>query len=243
MQIRLTFSRFLQLLTLLAAYALLAACATHPSSNPSDPLEPFNRSITRFNDGLDTAVLRPVAVAYREALPSPVRSGVQNFFGNLGDVWSVVNHLMQLRLQDGMEGFMRVSVNTFFGIGGLFDVATEFGIQRHKQDFGQTLGRWGVPAGPYVVLPLFGPSTLRDAAALPIDARANRAGEIRDVPARNSLYTLQVINRRAELLRATDLLDGMALDKYSFTRDAYLQYRKRSIYPERFSSDEEGNDN
>ncbi len=158
-----------------------------------------------------------------------MRTGVNNFFGNLGDVWSFVNSVLQLKLQHSAETFMRVNVNTFFGLGGLLDIATEAGIDRHSEDFGQTLGRWGVPRGPYLVLPLLGPSTVRDTAALPIDRQGDLLGYVARHPVRNSLYVLRVVDIRANLLRAGQLLDDAALDKYRSRAMRYLQRRaKRS---------------
>jgi phospholipid-binding lipoprotein MlaA len=214
----------------LALLVIASGCATGPNPNAADPFEPFNRGVSRFNDVVDDAVLRPAATAYREVLPSPVRTGVNNFFGNLSDVWSFVNSVLQLKLQHSAETFMRVNVNTVFGLGGLLDIATEAGIDRHSEDFGQTLGRWGVPSGPYVVLPLFGSSTLRDTAAWPIDRRGDLLRELNDIPVRNSLYFVRVIDGRANLLRAGQLLDDAALDKYSFTRDAFLQRRRNEVH-------------
>ncbi len=211
-------------------FALVAGCASGPQANPADPFEPFNRGVTRFNDTVDDAVLVPVAKAYERTLPSMVRTGVGNFFNNLGDVWSLANNVAQLKLQNSAETFMRLNVNTFFGLGGLLDVATEAGIQRHEEDFGQTLGHWGVGAGPYFVLPLLGPSTLRDTAALPVDRAGNVLANMNDVAWRNSLSVLEVVDTRARYLRAGRLLDDAALDKYTFTRDAYLQHRRSDVY-------------
>jgi phospholipid-binding lipoprotein MlaA len=216
--------------SLSAAIVLLAGCASGPYANPADPFEPFNRNVSRFNETVDDAVLRPAATAYRKVLPSPVRTGINNFFGNLSDVWSFVNSVAQLKLQNSAETFMRVHVNTIFGLGGLLDIATEAGIDRHSEDFGQTLGRWGVPSGPYLVLPLLGSSTLRDTAALPVDMKGDLVGYVHDIPWRNSLYGVRVIDARANLLRVGQLLDDAALDKYSFTRDAYLQRRRNEVY-------------
>jgi len=214
----------------IALLALATGCATGPNAIPADPFEPFNRGVSRFNDTVDDAVLRPAATAYRQVLPSPVRTGVNNFFGNLSDVWSFANSVLQLKLQNSAETFMRVNVNTVFGLGGLLDVATEAGIDRHPEDFGQTLGRWGVPSGPYLVLPLLGPSTVRDTAALTVDRQGDLLNAIHDIPVRNSLYVLRVIDIRANLLRAGQLLDDAALDKYSFTRDAFLQRRRNEVH-------------
>jgi len=223
-----------------AALVLFAGCASGPQANPADPFEPFNRGVTRFNQAVDDAVLVPVATAYERTLPSMVRTGVTNFFGNIGDVWSLANNVAQLKLQDSAETFMRLNVNTFFGLGGLLDIATEAGIHRHEEDFGQTLGRWGVGAGPYVVLPLLGPSTLRDTAALPVDRAGNVIGNMNDVAWRNSLSVLEVVDTRARYLRAGRLLDDAALDKYTFTRDAYLQHRRSDVYDGNPPDDDEG---
>lgn len=213
-----------------AALALLAGCATGPNANPADPFEPLNRQVARFNDTVDDAVLRPVATVYRQVLPSPVRTGVNNFFSNLSDVWSFANSVAQLKLQDSAQTFMRVNVNTFFGLGGLLDIATEAGIDRHPEDFGQTLGRWGVPSGPYLVLPLLGPSTLRDTVALPVDINGDPVNYVTNIPLRNSMYALRLVDIRSNLLRAGQLLQDAALDKYSFTRDAFLQRRRSEIH-------------
>jgi phospholipid-binding lipoprotein MlaA len=209
---------------------LMTGCATGPNANPADPLEPFNRGVASFNEGVDNAVLKPVATAYRTVTPSPVRTGVSNVFGNLRDVWSTVNTALQLRPQATLENTMRVAVNTVFGLGGVLDIASEAGIERHSEDFGKTLGRWGVGAGPYVVLPLLGPSTLRDTAAFPVDNYGDLTSRIDHVPTRNATTVLNVVNTRANFLRLGALVDDVALDKYSFVRDAHLQRRAASIY-------------
>jgi phospholipid-binding lipoprotein MlaA len=188
-------------------------------------MEAYNRSMTRFNDAVDEAVLKPVATAYQQAMPAPVRTGASNFFGNLGDAWSFVNNTLQLRGEAAMASFFRVGINTTMGLGGVLDVASEMRIDRYKQDFGLTLGRWGVPTGPYFVLPFLGPSTVRDTLALPVDWRGNPLREVTPVSTRNSLYALRIVDTRANLLRAEEVLDDAALDKYSFTRDVYMQLR------------------
>ena len=221
--------RVLRLTASAALLSVLAGCATGPNANPVDPLEPLNRGVYQFNDAIDRAVLVPVATAYTKVLPSPVRTGVNNFFSNLTEVWSFVNSVLQLRVQNSAETFMRFNVNTVFGLGGILDVATDLGIDRHQEDFGQTLGYWGVPSGPFVMLPLLGPSTLRDTAALPVDVQGGLLAQINDVGARNSLYALRIIDARSRYLRATSLIDDAALDKYSFTRDAYLQRRAAEV--------------
>lgn len=209
---------------------LLTACATGPNANPADPLEPFNRGVYKFNDALDRTVLKPVATAYRDATPSLVQKGVGNFFHNLEDAWSFVNNLLQLKPAGAADSLMRVTVNTFLGLGGILDVATEMRIERHTEDFGQTLGRWGVGAGPYIVLPVLGPSTLRDTVALPVDFKGDAVAQIDDVPVRNSLLLLRTVDQRASLLKAGDMLEEAALDKYTFLRDAFLQRRRNAVY-------------
>src|SRR5690606_11774512 len=149
-----------------ALAVLMTGCATAPdTADPRDPFEGFNRTVFRFNDAVDEAVLKPVATGYQKVTPSFVQTGVSNFFGNIGDVWSAVNNLRQGKLEAGMSDGMRVAINTTFGFVGLLDIASEAGLTKHKEDFGQTLGVWGVPSGPYLVLPLLGPSTIRDTAA------------------------------------------------------------------------------
>ena len=210
------------------AAALLAGCATGPGAHPADPLEPYNRAMTTFNERVDDAVLKPVATVYRDVTPRPLRTGVGNFFGNLGDAWSFVNSLLQLRGREAYDSFVRFNVNTVFGLGGVLDIASEMGLPRRKQDFGLTLGRWGVPTGPYLVLPLLGPSTVRDAAALPADWWGDAVRQVDPVSARNSLSGLRIVDKRAQLLGAGSVLDSAALDSYTFTRDVYLGVRNRN---------------
>jgi len=215
--------------TLALTFSLMAGCATGPDANPRDPLEPFNRGVYQFNDAVDTAVLKPVATAYQKVTPSPVRTGVGNFFGNLGDLWSSVNAGLQLRPREATENLMRFSVNTVFGLAGLLDIASEMGIPRTRLDFGQTMGRWGAPSGPYLVLPLLGPSSVRDGTGLIVDVVGDPVTGVDHVPTRNSLMALRVVDTRAGLLRAGTLLDDAALDKYSFMRDFYLNRRQNQI--------------
>ena len=209
------------------ALGVLAGCASGPQGHPEDPLEPYNRGMTRFNDAVDAALLKPVATAYQQATPAPVRTGVSNFFANLGDAWSFVNNTLQLRAEGALASFFRFNINTLMGLGGVLDVASEMGIERHKQDFGLTLGRWGMPPGPYLVLPILGPSTVRDTLALPVDWRGNPVAHVDPVSTRNSLYALRAVDARSNLLRAGEVLDDAALDKYSFTRDVFLQVRRQ----------------
>lgn len=221
--------RRLPLAAAMLAMGCLGACATGPNANPRDPLEPFNRQMMRLNEGLDAVALKPAATVYKDVLPPLVRTGVSNFFGNMGDLWSGLNSLAQLHFRDAGENLLRFEFNTFFGFAGILDIASELNIERHKEDFGQTLGRWGVPAGPYLVLPFFGPSTVRDAIALPVDRRADPLHEVQGWDARWSLYVLRTVDQRSNLLRAGSVLDQAALDKYSFTRDAHLQRRRAEI--------------
>jgi phospholipid-binding lipoprotein MlaA len=222
--------RVLALCVLALGLAGLAGCATTGAQNPRDPLEPLNRHVSEFNEGVDSMLLKPVATVYREHVPALVRTGVSNFFGNLGDLWSGANSLMQLKVHHAAENVMRFAVNTFFGLGGLLDIASDMNIERHREDFGQTLGRWGVPPGPYLVLPLLGPSTLRDALALRVDWHYDPLMEISPDSTRHALAGLRAVNQRANLLRASAVLEDAALDKYSFTRDAYLQRRRAEIF-------------
>ena len=216
--------------TLAAATIAVSGCATGPDAHPRDPLEPFNRGVFQFNEAVDSAVLRPVAQGYVAVVPSPVRTGVGNFFANLRDAWSALNAALQARPQPAAENFMRFSVNTFLGLGGVLDIASEMGIPRTTLDFGHTLGRWGVPSGPYLVLPLLGPSSVREAVALPIDRRGDPVSQgVDDVATRNSAQALRLVDTRASLLRAGELLEQAALDKYGFTRDAYLARRQSQI--------------
>ena len=233
-------SRLATGLALLLGAVLLTGCATVANPDPRDPLESYNRSMTSFNEQVDAMVLKPVATAYKEVMPGPVRTGVSNFFANLGDVWSFVNNVLQLRGEAAASSFMRVNVNTFMGLGGLLDIASELGIDRYKQDFGLTLGRWGVGTGPYLVLPILGPSTVRDTFALPVDMRGNVVSYVDPVSARNSLYALRAVDTRANLLRASSVLDSAALDKYSFTRDVYLQVRSHAGEAQSAGGDDDG---
>ena len=218
--------------------ALLQGCATGPDANPADPLEPFNRGVSRFNDGLDKAIVKPVAIAYRDATPAPVRTGVNNFFGNLADVWSLVNNVLQVKVVEAADSLFRVGVNTTIGLGGLIDVATEMKIEKHPEDFGQTLGFWGVKAGPYVVLPLLGPSTMRDSFAKLVDIKGDVVTNIDRIPVRNSLAILRGVDARASFLDAGELLESAALDKYTFTRDVFLQRRRSLIRPTSIEKEE-----
>ncbi len=220
---------------LLAAAVLAGGCASAPppaamGQNPADPWEAFNRKVFAFNDAVDEAVLKPAAEAYNKIVPPLVRRGIDNFFGNIGDLWSAVNHLLQGKVHHGLDMGMRVATNTLFGLGGLLDPATEFGLVRRAEDFGQTLGRWGLGPGPYVVLPLLGPRNVRDTVGLVGDRRFDAPAFVSDDAGSYALTALQVLNARAGLLATTRLLDQVALDRYNFVRDAYLQRRLDQVY-------------
>lgn len=233
-------SRAAAWLGLMLGAVLLTGCATVANPDPRDPMESYNRSMTQFNEQVDAMVLKPVAIAYKEVTPAPVRTGVSNFFANLGDIWSFVNNVLQLRGEAAASSFMRVNVNTFMGLGGVLDIASELGIDRYKQDFGLTLGRWGVGTGPYLVLPILGPSTVRDTFALPVDMKGNVVSYVDPVSARNALYGLRAVEVRSNLLRAGSVLDSAALDKYSFTRDVFLQVRSQAGELQNLDANDDG---
>ncbi|CAN0645055.1 VacJ family lipoprotein [Burkholderia cepacia] len=212
-----------------AASAVLTGCATGPNRNPNDPLEPMNRAMYKFNDTVDTNIAQPIAKGYQKVTPTPVRTAISNFFSNLGDLGNIANNLLQLRITDATQDLMRVAMNSLFGVAGLIDIATPAGLPKHHQDFGLTMARWGVPSGPYLVLPVFGPSTFRDGVGRAVDVRFNLLNYI-EPAARNPMYIAQFISARSDLLGATDLLKQAALDPYSFVRDAYLQQRKSLTY-------------
>ena len=206
----------------------LTGCAS--ARNPQDPLEGFNRAVFGFNEKVDQIALKPAAETYRKVLPGFVQSGVGNFFGNIYDVSTACNNLMQARLDDGLSDVSRILLNSTIGVGGVMDVASELGLPKHDQDFGQTLGRWGVQSGPYVVLPLLGSTTLRDALGMPVDFKMDLWARVFPVSLRNSGTAIRLIDYRAYNLGAAGVLEDAALDKYEFVRDAYLQRRQSKIY-------------
>lgn len=207
--------------------ALLAGCATQANR---DPLEGLNRGIYKFNDVADKAVVKPVAGAYKAALPSPVRTGVNNFFDNLTTLTTMINNLLQFKFSRAMDDAGRFVINTTFGVAGLIDVASKDGVPKHNEDFGQTLGHWGVGSGPYLVLPFVGPSTVRDTAGFAVDTTFfDPIYQLNDIRTRNQLYIVKLIDTRAQYLPASDLLDEAALDPYAFMRDAYLQRRESQV--------------
>ncbi|MEO7007891.1 MAG: VacJ family lipoprotein [Caldimonas sp.] len=214
---------------------LLAGCSTIRTARGGpgqklDPWENWNRKVFAFNEGLDRKVLVPVATTYADVVPQPVRRGVGNFFGNFADAWSAVNNMLQGKVTNGFQDVLRVGTNSIFGIFGIFDVASEMGFDHQYEDFGQTLGRWGFGAGAYIVLPLFGPSSVRDALGLPLDRLASPALLINDGATQVGIITLHLINTRANLLGATRIIDEISLDKYTFIRDGYLQRRRSLVF-------------
>lgn len=222
-------SRTRKLSVMLAACAvLLGGCATN--GDPRDPLEPLNRGIYKFNDAVDRAVMKPVATGYKEALPQPVRTGVGNFFSNLDDVIVLLNDLLQFKLGQAASDFSRLVWNTSAGILGLIDVATPMDLPKHNEDFGQTLGYWGVGNGPYLVLPLLGPSNLRDSVGLVVDYKVDPVYQQNDMADRNTAVVLRAIHKRSVLLGAEEVVEQASLDPYTFVRDAYLERRRNLIY-------------
>ena len=227
----------------LLAITLLSACATQTNK---DPLEGMNRGIYKFNDVADKAVIKPVATVYKTITPSPARTGINNFFNNLGSITTVLNDLLQFKFTNAFTDAGRFVINSTSGLAGFIDVAGMDNIERHKEDFGQTLGYWGVNSGPYLVLPFFGPSSVRDTSGMIFDTATtdpitytHNIGEVR---LHNQLRLAQFIDKRTELLTATDLIDEASLDPYAFMRDAYLQRRaslvQDGLVPDEFIKDD-----
>jgi phospholipid-binding lipoprotein MlaA len=215
------------MLIVLTMFALTGCASSH---NPADPLESFNRGVYKFNDTLDRAVAKPVAKGYDKIVPDTAKMMVSNFFSNLNDVIVTVNDLLQLKLKQGFSDGMRVLVNSTLGIGGLVDVASKQ-LPKHDEDFGQTLGYWGIKSGPYLMLPVLGPSSFRDGIGLYADGLTSPL--YRDVPkirTRNQLYLTEMVNRRQQLLGDEKIMEGAILDRYAFIRDAYLQRRQNLVY-------------
>ena len=208
---------------------LLAGCATTNMGTPGDPLERMNRATHKFNDAVDRGVLKPVAKAYLKYLPEPIRNGIDNVLENLAFPTTIVNDLLQLKLKDSLVDLGRFTVNTTLGIGGIFDPASSIGMSRNDEDFGQTLGRWGVPAGPYLVLPLLGPSTMRDAPSIVVDGYTDirTQAHLNDTE-QWSLGVLSIVHRRSELLPFDPSFDA-AYDRYAFIRNAWLQRREYQV--------------
>jgi phospholipid-binding lipoprotein MlaA len=207
---------------------LLAGCASN--GDPRDPLEPMNRAIHSFNESLDQSIIKPTAEGYVAITPSPIRTGVRNFFSNLDDVVVLANNILQLKPEAASSDLMRIAVNTTLGLAGILDIASEMGLHKHDEDFGQTLGYWGISDGPYFVMPLLGPSTFRDTAGWAVDSFLidpvwfNQDDDVRWVG-----LTARLISRRSELLDAKRAIDIAALDPYEFSRDFYLEHRQAQV--------------
>ena len=222
-------TRLTKLLLAVVTMFTIMGCAS-TSSPKADPWEGFNRGSFAVNEAIDKAVLTPLAKGYQAVTPSFIRSGVSNAFGNVGDVGSGLNNMLQGKPDRALSDFGRVLVNSTLGILGLFDVASPMGLDKNNEDFGQTLGRWGVGSGPYLVLPLLGPSTLRDAIGRVPDRYTSYSHQVEHVPTSNSLLGLDIIRTRAELLVTGKTLEEASLDKYQFLRDAFLQRRLSQVY-------------
>ena len=214
----------------LSTLILMTGCATVETPTEGDPYESFNRSMYDFNKSIDTAVLKPLAEGYDAVTPDPVKTGVSNFFANLDELPTAANQFLQGKLGDGFSDIGRFVINTTIGLGGLFDVATSMGLEAHDEDFGQTLGAWGLKPGPYIVLPILGPTTFRDTVARPADNAIDPLQEAFDhIPSRNSMYFLSLVDLRYRLLPLDAQLED-AVDEYSFVRDAFLMRREFLVY-------------
>lgn len=229
-----TSSRLSRVGVISAALAFVTGCATVQTPNPNDPWESYNRTMDKINYNVDQALIRPIANTYKTLTPQPARTCISNMFNNLGDVWSAANSFLQGRPHDFFNSLGRVLFNSTMGIGGCFDVATKNGSKRIPNDFGTTLGVWGIGSGPYVVLPIIGPSTVRDGTALVGGVAAGFSQSspitsIKNVPVRNSIMGLYFVDLRTGLLDAEELVNDIAIDRYSFIRDAYLQRRQSLI--------------
>jgi phospholipid-binding lipoprotein MlaA len=217
--------------TLLSALIALQLAGCASNGDPRDPLEPMNRSIHDFNEGLDRIVLKPVATGYQTVMPGFAQTGVRNFFSNLNDVTVLANDILQFKLESSASDLLRISFNSTLGFFGLVDIASEMGLHKHSEDFGQTLGRWGVGNGPYLVLPFFGPSSFRDTAGLWVDSEyTDLLRQVDDIPTRNQAWVVRTVSRRAELLDAKKAIDAAALDPYEFSRDLYLEHRRSQVH-------------
>ena len=217
-------------LTVFALFLLAGCASTGEERDPRDPWEGLNRGVYKFNDTFDEYLARPVARAYVKVLHQEIRTRIANFFSNLQDPLISLNNLLQGKFEDGVNDFARFAFNSTFGLLGIHDVATDWGLEKHNEDFGQTFGRWGAGPGPYLVLPVLGSSTLRDGVGLGFDWTLDPMSEIRPINLRNSLVAVRGINLRADLLEASRILEEAALDRYVFQRDAYLQRRRSLVY-------------
>jgi len=221
----------LRVLLVALLVSIMTGCAsTGEYADSRDPAEGFNRAMYSFNDGLDRALIKPLAQGYKTITPAPVDKGISNFFGNLADVGSAINNLLQFKLERAASDVGRVLVNSTIGLLGFIDVASNMNMQKYGEDFGQTLGTWGAGPGPYIVLPVLGSSSGRDTVGLVVDWYTDPIRYIDDNSWRNSLIGLRAIDARADLLSASRILEEAALDPYEFSRDAYLQKRRNDIF-------------
>lgn len=233
----------MRLLTLLLIALNLTACASVKNPHPADPFESFNRGVFSLNESVDKAALKPLAQGYDYVVPAVGKILVRNFFSNLDDVVVTANDLLQLKFKQGFSDATRVIFNSTFGIFGLLEVTTR--LEKHHEDFGQTLGFWGVPSGPYLMLPLLGPSSVRDATGVAVDTLPSQMKQITSIPARNAAYALRVVDARARFLAAEKFLDDTGLDRYDFLRGAYLERRQSLVYdgdPPKQKYDDSGDD-
>jgi phospholipid-binding lipoprotein MlaA len=216
----------------LVVLAALQGCASVPEGarDPRDPWQPYNRAMFRFNTDFDNAFMKPAAKAYRAITPEPVDEGVTNFFNNIADATSAVNNVLQFKLSRAGSDVGRVFINSTVGVVGVFDVATNAGLPSYKEDFGQTLGYWGIGDGPYFVMPILGPSSVRDTVGFAGDVALDPFFSISKDEIYWGFVTLRVIDRRADLLTAGELVDEAAIDRYAFIRDAYLQRRRSLVH-------------
>jgi phospholipid-binding lipoprotein MlaA len=212
----------------LAAALLLGGCAT--TTSRVDPFEPVNRAMFEVHDVVDGNLVKPLAEAYVDITPQLVRTGISNFYNNIDDLFSGINGLLQGKAEKAGHDFGRVMINTLFGVLGIFDPASDAGIERGNEDFGQTFAYWGLPRGPYLFVPLFGPTTVVDGTGFVVRVLWGPVAEIPAVALRNSLYGLGYINTRAGVLEAGKIVDTAALDRYRFIRNAYLQKRRYDVY-------------
>lgn len=215
---------------ILTSCLLVSSCATVTAPDEKDPWESFNRSMYEFNDTFDDYLARPIAEAYKEHLPGFFQTGVSNFFSNLDDVLVFLNDLLQFKFEQAAQDLSRFVFNSTFGLLGLFDVATYMELPKHHEDFGQTLATWGVGDGPYLVLPFLGPSNVRDTAGIVADGYIDPIYNTDDDEIRWSLIALRAVDKRADLLAATKLMEKSGIDPYVFMRNAYFQYRENLIY-------------
>ncbi|BBI99074.1 lipoprotein [Ferrigenium kumadai] len=232
----------IRIMLALAAVAL-TGCASTRTNNPADPLESFNRGVYQFNDTLDKAIAKPVAKGYNAVMPEPGKILVTNFFSNLDDVIVTANDLLQLKFAQAASDGSRFVFNTTFGVFGLLNVTSR--LEKHDEDFGQTLGYWGIGSGPYIVLPILGPSSVRDGIGLYVDSRPSKLRRVNHMRTRNQLYLTKAVNRRAQLLEQEKVLDEAVIDRYEFIRDAYLLHRQSQVYdgnPPREKYEEEDED-